>query len=77
MKCFFSEQKDVFDRQVLTQALQSVGLNIDKALKKLFVKSILNIYKKCDLVTLPYSINCIDLIFSTFFKGITQHCTSG
>ncbi len=34
-EAFFSEQKDVSNRQVLTQEIQSLGLNVEKALTKL------------------------------------------
>jgi predicted DsbA family dithiol-disulfide isomerase len=34
-EAFFSERKDVSDRQILTQEIQSIGLNADKALLRL------------------------------------------
>ncbi len=34
-EAFFSERKDVSDRQILTQELQSVGLNVDEALSRI------------------------------------------
>ena len=34
-EAFFSERKDVSDRQILTQKIQSVGLNADEALARL------------------------------------------
>ena len=34
-EAFFSERKDISDRQILTQEIQSVGLNADEALARL------------------------------------------